>query len=115
MSSCENTASAFGVVVVPGNASVSGRVLSSDRTWSAKLLADLPAPFDFQFGNLVADSPDHDGWMIAIAQHHRRDILLPPFIKVAAVIELDLVRLPRIERLIQNQQAEPIACIEKRG
>src|SRR5947207_2150194 len=64
-----------------------------------QLFADLPAAFDLQLGNLVADSPDHNGWMVTIAQHHRRDIPLPPFVKVPAVVELDLVCLPGIERL----------------
>ena len=53
--------------------------------------------------------------MIAVPQHHRRDVLLPPFIEIAAVIELDLVRLPYVERLIENQQAEAVARVQKRG
>ena len=80
-----------------------------------KLLAECGAAIHFKFRNLVADSPDHDRRMIAVPQHHRRNILLPPFIEVAAVIELDLVRLPHVERLIENQQAEAVARVQERG
>ncbi len=79
------------------------------------VLRDQLAAFYFQFGDLVADSPDHHRWMVAIAQHHRREILLPPCIEVAGVIEFDLVRLPHVERLVENQQADPVAGIQKCG
>src|SRR5271166_1614479 len=53
--------------------------------------------------------------MIAVAQHHRREVLLPPLIEVAGVIELNFVRLSHIERFIQHQDTDAIACIQERG
>src|SRR5271165_1205928 len=78
-----------------------------------QLLSHRPALFDLQLGDLIADSPDHNGGMIAIAQHHRRYISLPPFIKIAAIVKLNLVRLPGIERFVQYQQPEPVASVQK--
>src|SRR5437763_11395777 len=52
--------------------------------------------------------------MISIAEDHGGDIVLPPFIEVAAVIEFAFVRLPHIKRFIENQKTEPVACIQKR-
>ena len=80
-----------------------------------QLLTHRPAAFNLQLRDLIADSPDHNRGMIAIAQHHRRDIPLPPFVKVSAVIELDLVRLPRVERLVQDKKPEPVARVQKCG
>ena len=80
-----------------------------------KLLGERGAAVHFKLRNLVADSPDHDRRMIAVSQHHRRNILLPPRIEVAAVIELDLVCLPDVEGLIKNQQAKTVARVEECG
>ena len=64
-----------------------------------QLLGDRGALSDQHFGNLVADAPDHDGGMVAVPQHHCRNVPLPPFVKIAAIVELDLVGFPGIERL----------------
>ena len=80
-----------------------------------KLFSERSALINFELRNLVADSPDHDRRMIAIAQHHRGDILLPPSVEIGAVVELDLVSLPHVEGFIQHQESEPIACIQECG
>jgi integrase len=51
--------------------------------------------------------------MIAISFYHRVDVLLPPVIKVTGVVEFALADRPDVERLINDEQTQAIACIEK--
>ena len=89
--------------------------MSSERTWSANFLP-MSRPCSTSNSGISLPIPQMTiGRMIAIAQHHRRDIPLPPFVKVCAVIELDLVRLPGIEGLVEHQQAKPVAGVQKSG
>ena len=78
-----------------------------------QLLANPRPAIHLQLRYLVPNPPDHNRRMVPVAQHHRRDIALPPRVKIIPIVELHLVRLPRIERLIQHQQPEPVARIQK--
>src|SRR5512140_1500065 len=48
-----------------------------------QFLRDRAASVDEYLGNLVADTPENDRRMVAIAEHHGRDVPLPPFIEIA--------------------------------
>ena len=77
---------------------------------------------------LVADAPQEDGGMVAVAAHHVGDVALAPLVEEvgravhrgrAAVAALDpflLVELPLVEGLVHHQEAEPVAqVVEDRG
>jgi hypothetical protein len=68
------------------------------------------------FHNLIADAPDHNAGMIAIALDHRLDIALPPFIKSDMVIEWIFPFAPAVESFVHYQHAQPVAGVqESRG
>lgn len=75
---------------------------------------NVPALFD-ALGNLVADAPQDDARVIAIAQDHRVQIALPPIIEVFAVVLRILAFFPAVKGLVQHQHAQPVAGIQKNG
>ncbi len=62
--------------------------------------------------NLVADAPDDHTRMVAVATHHRRQVLPPPALEIGGVVIWVLGRLPSVESLFHDQHAELVACVE---
>ncbi len=82
-----------------------------------ELFGDLHAPGLGAFGDLVADAPHDDAGMIAVAQHHRAEVALPPVGEVRVIVLRvgGLLALPLIEGLVHHQHAQAVARVEKRG
>ncbi len=51
--------------------------------------------------------------MIAITQHHRVDIPLPPIVEEARIVVLRFALCPDIEWLVEHEQTESITSIKK--
>src|SRR5438045_2297236 len=52
---------------------------------SGECLADLNTARFGAFVNFVADAPEKDAWMIAVAQNHAFKIALPPLLEVEVI------------------------------
>ena len=63
-------------------------------------------------GNFVADAPQDDARMIAVAARHVARIVFRPVGEVLAVAVGHLRHAPHIEGLVHHQQAEPVAVFE---
>ena len=78
------------------------------------LLSARPAIGCPRFLDLVADAPNDDRGVIAIAEHHRRGVRPPPLVELARHVVLDLGRLPDVEGLVEHQQSQAVARVEER-
>ncbi len=52
--------------------------------------------------------------MVAVAQQHRVQVALPPFVEVTGVIVAVLATLPAVESLVHDQHAQLVAGVEER-
>ena len=73
--------------------------------------------------NFVADRPEHDRWMVAIAVNHRYQVALRPIVKKATVAVLcfsdprttAIGLLPFVERFIHHDEAHFIGQFQQFG
>ena len=64
----------------------------------------------------IRDSPPgDDGGMVAVAQHHGVDITLPPILEELRIVVLCFALGPDIEGLVEDQEAETVASVQKGG
>ena len=64
-------------------------------------------------GDFVADAPENDAGMIAVAAQLRAPVLLVPVVEEQMIIVRPLAALPAIKRLVHHQHAHPVAQIEQ--
>ena len=77
-------------------------------------LADLNAARFGAFVNFVADAPEEDAWMIAVAQNHAFKIALPPLLEVEVIIlRIFVAGFPAIKSFVDDEHAEAIAGVEE--
>ncbi len=67
------------------------------------------------FGDFVADTPKDHAGMIAVAPDHGFEIAFPPVLEIEVVVVGILGFFPHVEGLIDDEDAEAIAGIEKGG
>jgi len=65
--------------------------------------------------DLVANRPHDNGRVVAVAQHERFQVTLPPGIKVGVVIVGILAVSPAVEGLVHHEHTMRIARVEKGG
>ena len=75
---------------------------------------DFHALRDVRLRNFIADAPHDDGWMVAVALHHTREVTLPPLVEEAGIVVGVLVQFPHIGEFIDHEDAQLIAGIEER-
>src|SRR5689334_15967582 len=63
--------------------------------------------------HFIADAPDEDAGMIAIAQHHVFEIALVPLVPIEVVVEFRLLNLPHVKRLIHDDEAHAVGNFEQ--
>src|SRR6185503_888502 len=63
--------------------------------------------------HFIADAPDEDTGMIAIAQYHVFEIALVPLVPVEVVVIFRLRNLPHIKRLIHDDEAHAVGEFEQ--
>ncbi len=64
-------------------------------------------------GDFVADAPEHDAGMIAIAIEHARQVALAPLVEEAAVAVRRLARLPFVKGLVHDHEAHRVAEVQQ--
>src|SRR5439155_232066 len=97
--------------------------------WHVRDLSDMvlrdrnhPSVFIWSIGRLVAvgpllhhfvaDTPNEDAGMIAVAQHHIRQVAHMPRVPIEMVVVLGLFLLPHVERFVHDNEAHPVGQIE---
>ena len=65
------------------------------------------------FGDFIADAPEDDGGVIAVALKHGAEILLVPIGKEEVVVVLRFPRCPAIEGLVHHDDAQAVADVEQ--
>jgi hypothetical protein len=63
---------------------------------------------------LVADAPHDHARMVAIAQEHALEVAFPPVVEGDVVIGDVLAVSPAVERLVDDEHSDPVACVEER-
>ena len=63
--------------------------------------------------DLVADAPDDDPGVVAVARHHVADVGRRPLAEEAGVVVLVLGLVPAVERLVHHQEAHPIGHVQQ--
>ncbi len=72
-----------------------------------------PAARILLFGDLVADAPEDDARVIAVAARQVAQVLLGPGIEVLAVPVGHLGNAPHVEGLVDDEQPQPIREFEQ--
>ena len=118
-----------GVIVVADHAEYRGLLRAlrrvgidalSDRPRGIKhahALGELAAGFDALrravFGDLVADAPEQHAGMVAAADDHAVDILLPIFGEEARIVLRLLALVPAVECFVDDQHAQFVRSVER--
>ena len=63
--------------------------------------------------DLVADAPDDDARVVAVARHHVADVGRRPLTEEAGVVVLVLGLVPAVEGLVHHEEAEAIGDVEQ--
>ncbi len=94
-------------------AAVVGRVGSSSWAMEVSSAAIKCPAVRTLLGDFVADAPEDDGGMIAVAAEFGAPILLVPVIEEQMIIVFGFAAFPAIEGLIHNEHAQAVAEIEQ--
>ena len=65
------------------------------------------------FADLIADAPEDDAGMIAVAAELRAPVLLVPVIEQQMIIIFGFAALPAVEGFVHHHHAETVAHIEQ--
>ncbi len=65
--------------------------------------------------HFVADAPHEHAGMIAVAQHHVREVAHVPGVPIEMVVVLGLFFLPHIEGFVQHDETHPVGQVEQLG
>ena len=65
------------------------------------------------FADFIADAPEDDAGMIAVAAEFRAPVLLVPVVEQQMIIVLRLAVFPAVERFVHHHHAQAVAQIEQ--
>ena len=65
--------------------------------------------------HLVANAPDDDGRVVAVAADHGAGVLLAPVVENEVEVVGRLLALPRVEHLVDDKEAHAVAEVEQLG
>ena len=67
------------------------------------------------FSDFIADAPDENARMVAIAQHHVFKIAFVPLIPVKMIVKFRLLFLPHVKGFVHDNEAHPVCEFEQLG
>ncbi len=101
----------FGIVA--GGADEACGVFAADDVGEA--FGHFTAVGSALFGDFIADAPEDDGGVIAVAVDHGDDIAFGPVVEEAAITEAGLGAFPFVEGFIHDEEAHAVGEVEKFG